>query len=123
MCKSFFNLSMFLLTHLVSSTEPTFQVSAIMNSASSAPNDAAVKGPSDCNEKASERESAAKKGEAQFVFHVRMFLRRLHQLTFYNFSALHFPAGETGEEIWSGRELSPQPFTYVVNDFILLLIS
>ena len=109
---------MFLLTHLVSSTEPTFQ------GASSAPNDAAAKGPSDCNEKASERESAAKKGEAQFVFHVRVFLRRLHQLTFYEFSALHFPAGETREGIWSGRgELSPQPFTYVVNDFILLLIS
>ena len=65
-----------------------------------------------------------KKGEAQFVFHVRMFLRRLHQLTFYDFSALHFPAGETREGIWSGRgEWSPQPFTYVVNDFILLLIS
>ena len=61
-----------------------------------------------------------KKGEAQFVFHVRVFLRRLHQLTFYDFSALHFPAGETREGIWSGRgELSPQPSTYVVNSLVV----
>ena len=82
------------------------------------------KAPRSATKKAPERESAAKKGEAQFVFYVHTFLRRLHRLTFYDFSALHFPAGETREGIWSGRgELSPQPFTYVVNDFILLLIS
>ena len=62
-----------LLTHLVSSTEPTFQVSAIMNSASSAPNDAAAKGPLDCNQKVPKRESAAKKDEVHFVFCVHFF--------------------------------------------------
>ena len=51
----FFHLSMFLLAHLVSSTDPPFHVLTNMSSGSEVPDYGAAKAPKDCNEKASGR--------------------------------------------------------------------
>ena len=57
-CNLFFHVSMLLLTHLVYITDSLFQILTNMSSGSAAPGYSATEAPSDCNETASERESA-----------------------------------------------------------------